>query len=312
MKAKLDGSKNFSVTFQIRDEMHSSKTVLVPLCGKSVDMMYLCEFGFDVVGVECHRRPILEFGKEQRRRLRKCPKGAHGLSHGGVLSLTADGWVQGSLFEPAKKFDGYRRHRIFKRGSNGLGYYWDSPNIWHGCVSSLSGRYVSLDLIHGDYFDLTPQMMEVATSKGRGYVDMVYDRDAIVAIPPEHRQRYVDVLSTILNTDGKILMVIHDYGQTVDVMKPNGVKYYPFSFSLEQLRNLFPAAEWTLDVLEDTNSTIEIGRGRSVTSVASRDIVVLLTKTRGQDAVNNTRIFRYMLPAVAGIGLLGFGVCRSR
>jgi len=41
-------------------------TVLVPMCGKSLDLMWFVSQGFNVLGVECSKKAINEFSNEQK------------------------------------------------------------------------------------------------------------------------------------------------------------------------------------------------------------------------------------------------------
>ncbi len=52
------------VTTHLSPEAIAGKTVLVPLCGKSVDMLYLAESARRVIGVELIEKAILEFFAE--------------------------------------------------------------------------------------------------------------------------------------------------------------------------------------------------------------------------------------------------------
>ena len=49
----------------------SSHTILVPCCGKTVDMIYLCQLGHNVVATELVEKPILEFINENKFKFTK-------------------------------------------------------------------------------------------------------------------------------------------------------------------------------------------------------------------------------------------------
>lgn len=43
------------------------KSVFVPLCGKSLDLLYFSHFAFRVIGVDISEKPILQFFEENQR-----------------------------------------------------------------------------------------------------------------------------------------------------------------------------------------------------------------------------------------------------
>lgn len=54
----------------------SGGRVLVPMCGKSLDMLWLCSQGFDVVGVEISPVAVEDFFAENRLKPQRRPQGA--------------------------------------------------------------------------------------------------------------------------------------------------------------------------------------------------------------------------------------------
>lgn len=62
-----------------------------------------------------------------------------------------------------------------------------------------------LDILVGDIFDVTPPIL--------GVVDAVYDRAALVALPPETRQRYTQHLIRISQTAPQLLLCF-EYDQS--------------------------------------------------------------------------------------------------
>lgn len=145
--------------------LNGDEQVLVPLCGKSLDMLWLAQQGFAVLGVELSQQALDSFIEEN--------------------GLTAKA-VQHELFSG----------------------YESKP----------------LTLLCGDFFKLSHQDCR--------NVKAVYDRAAIVALPPEMRQQYARHLQSILPQGTKYLMVIMDYDQA---LMPGP----PFSVSEAELRELF-------------------------------------------------------------------------
>ncbi len=105
-----------------------------------------------------------------------------------------------------------------------------TPNIKtdgaHKCYS-----YENIRLFVGDFFTLT--------SKQIGTIDLVYDRAAMVALPPEIRQRYVHTLPP-LTGHCPILLVTFVYDQTA-LAGP------PFSIDMQEIKTCYNhgfAIEW--------------------------------------------------------------------
>ena len=75
----------------------------------------------------------------------------------------------------------------------------DLPNL-----ARYAGAHTTLYC--GDYFDLTASDLPA--------VRAVYDRGALIALPPSLRARYVDHMLRILPADAQILLVAYEYDQT--------------------------------------------------------------------------------------------------
>ncbi|HEY6598581.1 MAG TPA: thiopurine S-methyltransferase [Pseudomonadales bacterium] len=95
-----------------------------------------------------------------------------------------------------------------------------------------------IDIYCGDFFELTP--LELTG------VDAVYDRGALVALPPEMRARYADHLVSILPPHAEILLLTLEYDQAL-------VSGPPFSISETEVDALF-GSRCSIDVLEATVS----------------------------------------------------------
>jgi thiopurine S-methyltransferase len=114
--------------------------VLVPLCGKSVDLEWLVVQGFEVVGIE-------------------------------LSELAAQAFFTERGFTPERA----------QRGP--------FTELRHGNVS----------ILVGDFF--------AAKADELGYFDGVYDRAAMIALPPALRARYVAHLRTLLTPKAKLLLI---------------------------------------------------------------------------------------------------------
>lgn len=122
--------------------------VLVPLCGKTLDLAWLADRGHDVVGVE--------------------------------LSEIA----AGAVFEESGR-------SVAVRDAEGLRVF-ASPR---------------LTVIQGDLFDVRPAHV--------GRIDRIWDRAALVALPPERRSHYVTHLRGLAGPDTVVLLNALEYDQAL-------------------------------------------------------------------------------------------------
>ena len=153
--------------------------VFVPLCGKSVDLVYLLQQGMSVTGIELSPLAIRQFLAEQ--------------------SLVA---------EPAD--------------AGGLPLF------------EVSG----LRLFQGDFFQLDAAVL--------GPVDAVYDRAALIALPPDLQTRYAARLQALAQPAAPILLITFDY-DPADMSGP------PFATPAEQVRRLF-GDRYVIEVLEQVDA----------------------------------------------------------
>jgi thiopurine S-methyltransferase len=90
----------------------------------------------------------------------------------------------------------------------------------------------NLDIFVGDFFDLSRQML--------GPVDAIYDRAALVALPPKMRERYVAHLMEITNQAPQLL-ISFEYDQSqmegppFSVNKDEVKRHYEWSYKLTLL-----------------------------------------------------------------------------
>ncbi|HWP01049.1 MAG TPA: thiopurine S-methyltransferase [Methylococcus sp.] len=158
-------------------------TVFVPLCGKSLDMVWLSQQGHGVLGVEISPIAVKDFFREQG--------------------------IQPIEDPPRKPFRCFQSQRI--------------------------------RLLCGDFFDLTPDWVS--------NVEAVYDRAALVALPPELQKRYASKLLEILPHRPPIFLITLEYD-------PSEMAGPPFTTPEETVFQLFGEEYWiaplaTRDVLTD-------------------------------------------------------------
>ncbi len=90
-----------------------------------------------------------------------------------------------------------------------------------------------LQIICGDFFKLSPADV--------GHIDAVYDRAALVALPPDMRLNYVFHLASLLEPDQQILLLTFEYPQH-EMPGP------PFSVPSNEIEMLY--GHWcTIDIL---------------------------------------------------------------
>ncbi len=142
------------------------RRVLVPLCGKAVDLAYLAGHGHTVIGVELVEDAARQF------------------------------------------FDG------------------TSPVITRH-AEHVEYEAGGVAIFVGDYFTATPALL--------GRVDALYDRAALIALPPELRPRYVEHTTALLAPGSPGLVITLEYAQ--DQMAGP-----PFSVDEAELRALHPGA----------------------------------------------------------------------
>lgn len=150
--------------------------MLVPLCGKSLDLVWLESQGYPVMGVELSEQAVEAFFSEQGL--------VPHVSHKGVFKVYQAGQIE----------------------------------LW--C---------------GDFFSLDTQALVGC----RG----VYDRAALIALPPLMRAQYAEHLNALLPSGCQGLLVTLDYDQAQKAGPP-------FAVSDEEVQVLL-APHWALERLEE-------------------------------------------------------------
>jgi thiopurine S-methyltransferase len=172
-----------------------ARAVLVPLCGKSLDLVYLRRLGHPVVGVELSPLAVREFFEEQ------------GL-------------------QPESRALG-----------NGLRAY----------------EAEGICLIQGDFFALRREDLPE--------IGGVYDRAALIAMPPETQPRYAEQLLALLPARAAMLLITLEY----DGGEMQGP---PFSTPAEQVRRLY-GGRCTVEAIESVDALADNPglRARGVTAL---------------------------------------------
>jgi thiopurine S-methyltransferase len=166
--------------------------VLVPLCGRSLDLGYLASRGHDVIGVEWSELACRAFFDEAGR----------------APSVTREG-----------------SFTVFREGG--------------------------VTIYQGDFFEFTPALA--------GKLGAIYDRAALIALPPELRPRYAKHLSGFAHSAApgnfRVLQIVLQRTPT----DPGGP---PFSVTPEELETLY-GKEFVIEAL--SRERIEMGEDPRLT-----------------------------------------------
>lgn len=174
MKEGYPGLKEHWNSVQIKD----NAAVLVPLCGKTKDLLFLSQQCRRVIGVEISEMAVREFLKENN--------------------------LEAEKFSFAD-FSVYQAKNI---------------EIWQG-----------------DFFKLPKHKLP--------RLDLIYDKAALIALPPEMRANYAEQILEFTTSQTKILLHLFDYPQE----EMNGP---PFSVSIEEINNYF-GKRFSIGILEEKN-----------------------------------------------------------
>ena len=186
--------------------------ILVPLCGKSLDMLWLSEQGYRITGIEISEIAVRDFFTEN-----------------------------------------HLEHRVTQTG-NGALYAADG-----------------IDIYCGDFFEI--QKGDLAE------IDAVYDRAALIALPPEMRPGYVRHMTGLLANGTRTLLVSLDYPQH----EMNGP---PFSVTAREVVALYGGSH-AVEQLHSEDCLASEPRFRKKGLTRLEENVFLLHKNRAGDPVNN-------------------------
>jgi thiopurine S-methyltransferase len=156
-------------------ELHAGDAILVPLCGKSKDMLWLADRGYHVIGVELSQIACEDFFNELH--------------------------VKPAISQSAK-----------------LKKY----------------QYKNMEIFCGDIFDMTSSQLPE--------IKAIFDCRALIALPPDMRQKYVNHLTTCTaNKAGILLLTIESQNEiagppfSIDSKEVNSL--YVSDFSIQQLKH---------------------------------------------------------------------------
>ncbi|KAL1524881.1 hypothetical protein AB1Y20_019761 [Prymnesium parvum] len=217
-----------------------AQSILLPLCGKSVDLGYLARRGHDVVGVEGVGLAIdallRDWGEE--------------------LTVPRPHWISEESRPSSIRVRMGRAGWYQKMASEQLG------------KTETGTPYTTAELlrvVEGDFLQLSPQML---ADFGLGTFDAAFDRGALVAVNPADRPQYAEVLTSLICPGGKVLLVAVEHEPFFGP---------PFSLTHEQVTTLF-SDHFEVQLLqrEDTLDKEPSWRERGATKF--EEVAYLLTK----------------------------------
>ncbi|MCG7198652.1 thiopurine S-methyltransferase [Marinobacter pelagius] len=84
-------------------------------------------------------------------------------------------------------------------------------------------KHDDLEIWCGDFFQLAPDDLK--------HIRLIYDRAALIALPPSMRQKYVEHLTAIIPDGARVLLITLDYDTEI--------KGPPFNVSNDEVRELY-------------------------------------------------------------------------
>jgi thiopurine S-methyltransferase len=194
---------NYLQQYSAQWQLEKGQVVFVPLCGKSLDMLWLLDQGYRVIGIELSAIAVESF------------------------------FVENKLI-PTIRHEGHFTRWIL-----------DELEIW--C---------------GDFFDLAPELLPT--------VHAVYDRAALIALPPEMRPRYQQHLARFLSSGTKELLITLDYPQSL-------VNGPPFAVAATEVLSLCEA-QFTVELLSHVEMACDNAKFRQAGIQQWTEQVFLLTR----------------------------------
>lgn len=171
------------------DGAHQRYRVLVPLCGKTLDMPFLADKGHEVVGVEGCETAAWQLQRDAWLKFQVSQHASQGVASDGQKRFIA-----------APTFGKKRTGYVFKTDEQGTGYYLDAkPLKWFRDTRK------RVSVVIQDFMHVGPRDI--------GTFDRIWDRGSLVAIRPQDRMDYVAVCDSLLEPGGRILLATYNYDQ---------------------------------------------------------------------------------------------------
>jgi len=210
------------------------RRIFVPLCGKAIDMAYLASL----------------------------PSSSSSLSSSVQLEVVGLEGIRAALEEFIQEYPNLNIKPIITTNNNANG-----DNSSHRNIKLEQFVGDNITLLKGDYFDLLEE--EIG-----GKFDYIYDRGSMVAIEPQLRTLYVEILKSLLKPDGKMILVtlerkVSTSNNNIEATK----KGPPYSINENNIRELFSCDG---DDDDDGNNWIE----SSITLLEETDQLVMVPEDK--------------------------------
>ena len=180
--------------------------IFVPLCGKSIDLVYLATHTgiSNVVGIDIVRNAAVDFASEH-----------------------TEFTIQEVDKQQCKEEEDDTNNKIGKDTTTS--------------IQKFKGNKLTI---------LIDDLFKMPTNNR---YDIIYDRASIVAIKPSLRQEYVNLMGTLLQPGGSILLVTLDRRTTTSEEAKNDGP--PFSLDEKEIRQLYETQNWveSVTLLEEVN-----------------------------------------------------------
>jgi len=216
-------------------EAEPGATVLAPLCGKSLDLLWLARAGHHVIGVEVSAVACRDFFAENGLRY-AIETGARGMRR--YVGDDGDTHPRHPRVPLSGGGDTHPRHpRVPLSGGDGGVGDGDSDGGGDGDAG------IDIELWCGDWFDLRPGDLDG--------VRLVYDRAALIALPQPMRGDYAAHLAALLQPRAQVFLISMDYDE-------RQMKGPPFSVPEAEVRRLF-AADFAIDIITQSSGPDIVG-----------------------------------------------------
>jgi len=224
-------------------ELPVAAPVIVPLCGDSIDIDWLVAAGHSVCGCELSERALAGWFER------------HGIAYDiepASLNAKAAGDVSASikrLTARARQQAGYVQLVNQSRGSDAI----------DDGIEQLPPQFLC-----GDVFSLQPEHLPKPPAA-------LFDRAALIALPPPMRQRYAAKIAELLPSGAKVLLITLNYDQ-------GEMKGPPFSVQDEEVMDLYQM-NFSIEKLSSSEGPEIIGNLAERGLTAAGESVFLMTRS---------------------------------
>ena len=213
------------------DSNYNRGSIFVPLCGKTVDLVWLSKIA-NVVGIDIVREAAEQFAIEH-------PELSMIEYQGDEMSDICDGDLQ-NLKSATECTLSKQSFFVGENLTFLIGNLFDFMTLSNKEMSRCLNRSTKIE----------------QSSQNNSFFDAIYDRASMIAIEPSLRQDYVNLLGSMLQPGGSILLITIEKREVIrDETKISGP---PFSIDESLVRLFYEGLDWVKSVtlLETQNQII--------------------------------------------------------